>query len=71
VKPGHPAVAASTDPARLHLVTDRVVLRPLRRDDLDELALLLGDAEGLTEWGPALSREESAHPATRPGRTVN
>jgi RimJ/RimL family protein N-acetyltransferase len=45
----------------LHLVTDRLVLRPLRRDDLDELALLLGDAEGLTEWGPALSREESAH----------
>lgn len=31
----------------------------MRPDDLDALASLLGDAEGLTEWGPALTREQS------------
>jgi ribosomal-protein-alanine N-acetyltransferase len=40
-----------------HLETDRLLLRPLREDDLDELAALLGDAEALVHWGGALDRD--------------
>ncbi len=46
-------------PSNLNLQTERLELRPLTLEDLDELAPLLGDAEGLIHWGPALSREES------------
>ena len=45
--------------AELRLETDRLELRALTYDDLDELASMLADAEGLTYWGPPLSREES------------
>jgi len=43
--------------ARLHLETERLVLRPLRADDLDEIATLLGDEEGLLRWGAPLDRD--------------
>jgi [ribosomal protein S5]-alanine N-acetyltransferase len=43
----------------LRLETDRLELRALTYDDLDELASMLGDAEALIYWGPPLSREES------------
>jgi ribosomal-protein-alanine N-acetyltransferase len=44
----------------LHLETDRLELRALSLDDLDEMAsMLLGDAEALIYWGSPLSREES------------
>jgi ribosomal-protein-alanine N-acetyltransferase len=45
--------------AELHLQTDRLDLRALMLDDLDELASMLADAEGLTYWGPPLTREQS------------
>jgi ribosomal-protein-alanine N-acetyltransferase len=45
--------------AELHLQTDRLELRALTLDDLDELASMLSDAESLTHWGPPLSREET------------
>ncbi len=45
--------------AELRLQTDRLELRALTYDDLDEMASMLGDAEALTHWGPPLSREES------------
>jgi ribosomal-protein-alanine N-acetyltransferase len=45
--------------ADLHLETDRLRLRALTFDDLDDLASMLGDAEGLVHWGPPLSLEES------------
>jgi len=41
------------------LETDRLELRPLTLGDLDEIASMLSDAEGLIHWGPPLSREES------------
>jgi len=47
--------------ATLHLETDRLELRPLALDDLDELASLLGDAEALTFWGGPLDREGTRH----------
>jgi RimJ/RimL family protein N-acetyltransferase len=47
--------------ATLHLETDRLVLRPLALDDLDELASILGDAEALTFWGGPLDREGARH----------
>jgi RimJ/RimL family protein N-acetyltransferase len=43
----------------LHLGTDRLELRALSLDDLDEMASMLGDAEALIYWGSPLSREES------------
>lgn len=43
--------------ATLHLTTDRLELRPLMLDDLDEMASMLGDAEALTLWGGPLDRE--------------
>jgi RimJ/RimL family protein N-acetyltransferase len=43
----------------LRLETPRLVLRALALDDLEEMASMLGDAEGLIHWGPPLSREES------------
>lgn len=38
------------------LETDRLTLRPLALRDLDQMATLLGDAEGLRFWGPPLDR---------------
>jgi len=43
----------------LHLETERLSLRPFTLDDLDELAVLLGDAEALVLWGGPLDREGS------------
>ena len=43
--------------ARLHLETDRLVLRPLAFDDLEAMASLLGDAEALVLWGEPLDRD--------------
>ena len=43
----------------LRLETPRLELRALTLDDLDDVASMLGDAEGLIHWGPPLSREES------------
>ena len=37
--------------------TPRLVLRPLRDDDLDEISSLLGDADALALWGDALDRD--------------
>ena len=42
---------------RLWLETPRLTLRPLRDDDLDRLAALLGDADALLHWGPPLERD--------------
>lgn len=39
--------------------TDRLELRALTLDDLDDLASMLGDSEALTHWGPPLNREQS------------
>jgi RimJ/RimL family protein N-acetyltransferase len=41
---------------RLELETERLTLRPHRRDDLDAVAALLGDREALTHWGAPLDR---------------
>lgn len=41
----------------LHLETERLILRPLALDDLDDMASLLGDAEALSLWGDPLDRE--------------
>ena len=43
----------------MHLDTDRLVLRALEPDDLDALAVLLGDAEALWHWGRPLTREQA------------
>ena len=43
----------------LRLETPRLELRALALDDLDDVASMLGDAEGLIHWGPPLNREES------------
>lgn len=43
----------------LHLDTERLILRALSLGDLDDVASLPGDAEGLIHWGPPLSRDES------------
>jgi RimJ/RimL family protein N-acetyltransferase len=42
---------------RLWLETPRLTLRPLHHDDLDQIAALLGDADGLMHWGPPLDRD--------------
>ena len=47
----------ASGPPRLE--TDRFLLRPLTLDDLDELALLLGDREALIEWGEPLDRDQT------------
>lgn len=44
-------------PAVPVLETERLTLRPLTLDDLDEMATLLGDAEALVLWGGALDRD--------------
>jgi RimJ/RimL family protein N-acetyltransferase len=41
------------------LETDRLTLRPLTLADLDEMATLFGDAEGLRLWGPPFDRAET------------
>lgn len=41
----------------LRIDTPRLVLRPLRDDDLDAMSILLGDAEALALWGAPLERE--------------
>jgi ribosomal-protein-alanine N-acetyltransferase len=43
--------------ARLWLETRRLTLRPLCTGDLDEMCLLLGDADALVLWGEALDRD--------------
>lgn len=42
---------------RLHLETERLVLRPLALDDLEDMTSLLGDAEALALWGEPLDRD--------------
>lgn len=42
---------------RLRLRTERLDLRPLGLDDLDAMAMLLGDAEALALWGDPLDRD--------------
>jgi len=39
--------------------TERLTLRPLAMSDLDDMATLLGDAEGLRLWGPPLDLDEA------------
>lgn len=41
------------------LETDRLELRPLTFDDLDDLASMFGDAEALRFWGGALDRDRT------------
>jgi RimJ/RimL family protein N-acetyltransferase len=41
----------------LRLETPRLILRPLCADDLDDLCLLLGDADALALWGQPLDRD--------------
>jgi ribosomal-protein-alanine N-acetyltransferase len=43
--------------ARLWLKTRRLTLRPLCAGDLDDICLLLGDADALVLWGEALDRD--------------
>jgi RimJ/RimL family protein N-acetyltransferase len=45
--------------ASLHLRTERLVLRPLDPEDLDDLAAMLGDPVGMAAWPAPLSYEES------------
>jgi len=45
------------DASNLPLQTERLALRPLRIEDLDEMATLLGDQEALVLWGGALDRD--------------
>jgi RimJ/RimL family protein N-acetyltransferase len=40
----------------LFLATPRLELRPLNLDDLDDLAVMLGDREALSQWGEPLDR---------------
>lgn len=47
------------EPSRLHLETERLILRPLCPEDLDEMATLLGDADALALWGDPLDRAGS------------
>lgn len=41
----------------MRLETERLLLRPLTRDDLDAMTILLGDAEALAYWGAPLDRD--------------
>jgi RimJ/RimL family protein N-acetyltransferase len=43
--------------ATLFLRTQRLELRPLNLDDLDDLAVMLGDREALSHWGEPLDRQ--------------
>jgi RimJ/RimL family protein N-acetyltransferase len=43
--------------ARLRLETERLVLRPLSLDDLEDMATLLGDQVALALWGEPLDRD--------------
>ena len=45
--------------ASLHLVTERLELRPLVPTDLDDLAAMLGDPVGMASWPAPLTYEES------------
>ena len=45
------------DATDLHVETERLELRPLTLDDLDEMATPLGDAEALELWGDPLDRD--------------
>lgn len=45
----------------LHLETERLELRPLALEDLDDVASMLGDAEALRLWGGPLDREGARH----------
>ena len=42
-----------------HLETERLELRGLTFDDLDDVTSMLGDAEALVQWGAPLTRAES------------
>ena len=43
----------------LHLTTERLDLRPLEPEDLDDLAALLGDPVGMASWPAPLTYEET------------
>jgi len=43
----------------LHLLTERLELRPLESEDLDALAAMLGDPIGMAAWPSPLTFEES------------
>ena len=45
--------------ASLHLRTERLDLRPLVPEDLDDLAAMLGDPVGMAAWPAPLTYEES------------
>jgi len=45
--------------ALLHLRTERLDLRPLVPEDLDELAAMLGDPVGMAAWPAPLTHDES------------
>ena len=55
-----PSTTPGTRGLELRLDTPRLELRPLSFDDLDDLASMLGDEEGLLHWGTPLSRQESS-----------
>lgn len=50
-------VPVDVDLPALRLQTARLVLRPLRDDDLEPMARLLGDRQALALWGEPLDRE--------------
>jgi len=45
--------------ASLHLSTERLELRPLAPEDLDDLASMMGDPVGMAAWPAPLTYEES------------
>lgn len=44
----------------MRLESERLILRKLRRGDIDEVAPILGDIEVMYAWEKAFSREETA-----------
>ncbi|GLI57942.1 acetyltransferase [Propionigenium maris DSM 9537] len=44
----------------MRLESERLILRKLRREDIDEVAPILGDIEVMYAWEKAFSREETA-----------
>ncbi|HSJ44181.1 MAG TPA: GNAT family N-acetyltransferase [Euzebyales bacterium] len=54
-----PSRCRRVDRIRLDVLLKRLDVRPLALDDLDNLASMLGDADGLVHWGPPRNREKS------------